>query len=143
VLVLTYKFILYKQKKLHYFFFDFCYFGNIITYVFIFFARDSPTIFHSVFAFTNGAMLASVLIFKNSLVLHDFDKLSSFLLHIVPAKCMWAVHWFGRHNEGILRFELPEESFSGIATYFKDFLIVYGIWLVFYYIVIFHIKKKD
>lgn len=90
-------------------------------------------------------MIMAVFTFKNSLVLHDFDKLISFILHILPAKCMWAVTWFGKHNKGFLKFDLPEEnlSFGGIFQYLTDLYIVYGCWLVFYYVMIFHIKKKD
>ena len=145
IIVLSYKFLLYKSKKLHYFFFDFCYFGNLICYYFIFLGRDSTVLFHAVYAFSTGPMLCSVFILWNSLVLHDSDKISSLLLHILPAKNMWAIHWFGWNNTGLFRFEIPNESlsFGSFGEFYKNMFIVYGSWLIFYYIIIFHIKKSN
>ena len=37
IVMLVYKFLFNKEKNMHYFYFDFCYFGTFITYVFLFF----------------------------------------------------------------------------------------------------------
>ena len=77
---------------------------------------------------------------------HNFSILSGLLLHLMPSKNLWAVHWFAKLNKGFMHFDLPLDisfTFDNVLMYLKGVYTVYLTWLVFYYIVIFHIKGKD
>ena len=91
--LLTIKFLYYKYHKWHYFFTDFCYYGNTFIYIFLFFYPQSLFMHVCSFAYASGVMAMGIIGFRNSLVLHDIDKMSSLLIHMVPLKMMWSVRW--------------------------------------------------
>jgi len=64
----------------------------------------------------------------------------------MPSKNLWAAHWFAKYNKGFLHFDLPLDipfTLDNVLAYLGGAYKVYLIWLIFYYIVIFHIKSKD
>lgn len=131
---------------MHYYYFDFCYFGTLITYVFLFFFWDSHTLYYACFAFSTGPMAQAVILTRNSLVFHDFGLLSGLLLHLMPSKNLWALHWFAKHSkDGFMGFDLPthEFSFENALIYLKAVYTVYFLWLIVYYILVFRVKDSN
>lgn len=66
--------ITYKQKALHYFLFDLCYYTNVLNLVFLWFAPHSPTLFVACYCLNHGSLASAVITWRNSLVFHDWDK---------------------------------------------------------------------
>lgn len=87
--------VLYRRKSQHYFLFDFCYFANACLLVYIWLLPHSPTLFSVCFLFANGPLAWAVPLWKNSLVFHSLDKLTSCFIHISPAFVTWAFLWNG------------------------------------------------
>jgi len=45
---------------------------------------QSEAVFAVMFGAVNGPMAAAVLIFRNSIVFHDYDRMTSAYIHLVP-----------------------------------------------------------
>ena len=80
------RFILYRRQKFHYFMLDFCYFAQgLMTFHIIFYPRSS-ILFKLVFCLSNGPLLFGIVMWSNSLVFHDVDKVTSVAIHFMPPR---------------------------------------------------------
>jgi len=85
----------------HYYLIDFCYYGN---YIILFsinnvFGKEQDKLFKVAFLFGNGVLARSVWLFRNSLVLHRVDVLTSLGIHLFPFICMYHFKWFTLDEE--------------------------------------------
>lgn len=78
------RFFMYKRHKWHLFLLDFCYFGNTMLLIYMWVAPFSAEFFSVVFALSWAPLLCAVITFRNSLVFHSSDKLTSCFIHISP-----------------------------------------------------------
>ncbi len=72
----------YKKRDWHYFLFDFCYYATILNLVFIWFFPSSPALFVACYCISQGTLGSAVITWRNSLVFHDQDKVTSLFIHI-------------------------------------------------------------
>lgn len=100
----------YWFKKWHYYLFDFCYYANVLLLCHIWVLPKWKLLTKVTFAFNTGPLAWSVLAFRNSLVYHDLDKVTSLYLHFVPALVSWTMRWY--HDDA--RFG-PLEAQGGAA----------------------------
>lgn len=63
------------------------------------------------FALSNGAVGWSVIIFRNSLVFHDPDHMTSVFIHLSPSLLFWCLRWGGGHGHS-----RTEASFPGMFS---------------------------
>lgn len=68
----------------HYFMLDFCYFSNLLQLFYLFMYPTSAQLFVLNFANANGPLLWSIIAWRNSLVFHDLDKITSVFIHAFP-----------------------------------------------------------
>ena len=61
----------FRKKGQHFMLFDFCYFANVLTLMYLFVFPDSATMFQTLFMVANGPLAWSVLTFNQSLVFHS------------------------------------------------------------------------
>ncbi|XP_060066663.1 uncharacterized protein LOC132546950 [Ylistrum balloti] len=92
-IIITIRIIIYFKNKWQYFLLDFCYYANLTWYIFIWIA-DSPRMFAVVFGIANGPLLWAMVVYRNSLVFHNHDKVSSSFIHIVPGILSFAIRWY-------------------------------------------------
>ena len=137
--LLTIKFIYYKSLNWHYYFLDFCYFGNTFLYVFAFLWPGSRVMFISAFAYATGIMASGIVQFRNSLVFHDIDRLSSMLIHVVPLKFMWKLRWYG-HDDTSWGFFNPETAEVGFMEYYTTPIYFFTLHFVIYCLIVFGIS---
>lgn len=83
-------------RKLHWqaFCFDFCYVANVLVILANF--LPSPARGHlatAAFVCANGPVLWAIVVWRNSLVLHQLDKMISLALHLLPAVANHANTW--------------------------------------------------
>lgn len=131
--------VMYKRKGHHYFLFDFCYFGNSLLLLYLWVLPDSPILFSVVFFFANGPLAWAVPLWKNSLVFHSLDKLTSCFIHISPAFVTWALLWNPNDRQWVQqRYRmcgLTDDSCSlASTTTFAWALGLYLLWQVLYVI---------
>ncbi|KAJ8316998.1 hypothetical protein KUTeg_004902 [Tegillarca granosa] len=94
------------KNKWQFFLIDFCYFGNILWFVYIW-CCDVKIYFDIVFALANGPLLWAMVVYRNSLVFHSVDKVTSSYIHILPGLLSFGIRWY------------PEETSK---YWFKDFV---------------------
>ncbi|KAJ7873355.1 hypothetical protein B0H14DRAFT_146196 [Mycena olivaceomarginata] len=76
---------LYKQRAWHYFLFDLCYYVTILNFVYIWLLPGSPALFTACYCLSHGSLASAVITWRNSLVFHDQDKVTSLFVHLYPA----------------------------------------------------------
>jgi hypothetical protein len=59
---------------------------------------DSMLFFKVVFIYTNGPLTWAIVIWRNSLVFHDYDKITSVYIHLLPSILYYAGRWHGHSS---------------------------------------------
>ena len=93
IFLLALRWIYYRSKRQHYYFFDICYWAAALLLVQLQLFPTSIALAKVTFAFALGPLLWSILAFRNSLVFHSLDKFTSFWLHWFPATVCFAFRW--------------------------------------------------
>lgn len=125
----------YRQRKWLFFYFDFCYFVQVCCIIAIFMMPHSCRLNKIIFIFSMGSLLWAVPLWRNSLVFHDVDKMTSCFIHLFPSWLALTLRWcpLDPMRGGTPGAE-PEcqEGFNagdvGMAT------VVYLLWQVLYFI---------
>ncbi|KAJ3302810.1 hypothetical protein HDV03_004561 [Kappamyces sp. JEL0829] len=90
--LVTIRFFVYRSKKWHYFLADLCYFVNFLIITFFFF-HSSEHLFMAVFCLAHGPVAWAIYAWRNALVFHSVDKVTSIAIHIQPALALYTVRW--------------------------------------------------
>lgn len=90
------RFLYYRRRKWHYFLLDFCYFAQVLCLLQVFMFPQSCALQKANFAFATGPLAWAVPIWRNSLVFHSMDKVTSTLVHILPSWLMYTLRWHGQ-----------------------------------------------
>jgi len=92
--LLTARFFSYEKSKFHYFMLDFCYFAQFMLLVYLYAVPTNYIWFQVVFCATNGPLLTGIVMWRNSLVFHDLDKLTSVFIHLFPPLVTFTQRWY-------------------------------------------------
>eukprot|EP01062_Namystynia_karyoxenos_P039308 TRINITY_DN2859_c0_g1_i1.p1 TRINITY_DN2859_c0_g1~~TRINITY_DN2859_c0_g1_i1.p1 ORF type:complete len:519 (+),score=118.77 TRINITY_DN2859_c0_g1_i1:114-1670(+) len=82
---------LYFQEKMQYFLLDFCYYVQVLCILQVLF--PSEQLFRLVFVFSNGPLGWAIVAWRNSLVFHSFDKVTSVYIHAYPMLLTYVMRW--------------------------------------------------
>ncbi|KAL1954620.1 hypothetical protein VTO42DRAFT_861 [Malbranchea cinnamomea] len=74
----------YHQKGYHYFLADLCYFVNFLLMLSVWIFPQSKRLFLSTYCLAYGNNAVAVAMWRNSLVFHSLDKVTSLFIHIMP-----------------------------------------------------------
>lgn len=74
----------YKKRGYHYFLADLCYFVNMLCMLSIWVFPQSKRLFISTYCLANGNNAIAIAMWRNSLVFHSLDKITSLFIHIMP-----------------------------------------------------------
>jgi len=121
-LLMLARFYSFKNKNMHYFLLDFCYFCIILNYLFLFVSYGSPLLFKICFVYAAGPLPMAVIIWRNSLVFHDIDKIASIYIHLMPGLLFYNLRWYGNIHEN--------ETLSALDVLLAVF--VYIFWQILY-----------
>jgi hypothetical protein len=78
------RYFTYHRKGLHYFLFDLCYFVNMLTMLSIWALPRSKRLFISTYCLAYGNNAVAIAMWRNSMVFHSLDKVTSLFIHIMP-----------------------------------------------------------
>lgn len=78
------RFYTYHKRGYHYFLADLCYFVNFLLLLAIWAFPSSKRMFISAFCLAFGNNAVAIIMWRNSLVFHSFDKVTSLFIHIMP-----------------------------------------------------------
>uniref|UniRef100_A0A7S1G2R6 Glycerophosphocholine acyltransferase 1 n=1 Tax=Bicosoecida sp. CB-2014 TaxID=1486930 RepID=A0A7S1G2R6_9STRA len=120
LLLVSIRLVYYYQLHWHYFCLDFCYFGNATLVAYLLFFPHSERLFVVCFAIAHGPLLFAVVAYRNSLVPHSLDKMTSCFIHIAPPIVLFALRWHAvagwstcAHADLVL--DLPQRASSPAA----------------------------
>jgi len=119
----------YHKSKWHYFLLDFCYFVNALFFLYLHVFSDSCSLFKLCFAFTAGPLSWAIALWKNSMVFHSLDKITSLFIHISPSLVVWAIRW---HPSERFNTCANEDSISWTDAVWYP-LLVYCFWQLLYW----------
>ncbi|KAL2074500.1 hypothetical protein VTL71DRAFT_8278 [Oculimacula yallundae] len=74
----------YQKRGYHYFLADLCYFVNFMCVLTIWFFPNSKRLFISTYCLAFGNNAIAIAMWRNSMVFHSFDKVTSLFIHIMP-----------------------------------------------------------
>ena len=125
---------------------DFCYMANGVVMLFFVFYPKSETLFFISFCFANGCLATAVGAFRNQMVFHKIDNLTSLALHMIPQATMWNLKWITMDYEKSLKPEdrnwLTLSDEIPLSRFFVGPLTVYFVWFVIYYMINFRIALE-
>lgn len=87
------RYLHYFMLGWHYYCTDFCYFANFAILTYLNFYPNNEALFRLCYLFSQGALSVAIYAFRNSLVYHKIDFLTSLAIHAVPMTIMWHIRW--------------------------------------------------
>lgn len=78
------RYVTYHQKGYHYFLADLCYFVNLLMLLTIWAFPHSKRLFIATYCLAYGNNAVAIAMWRNSLVFHSLDKVTSLFIHIMP-----------------------------------------------------------
>lgn len=131
----------FRSLGWQYFLIDFCYFVIILTFLNIFVLNDSKWLFNILFIYTNGPMTIAIIVWRNSLVFHDYDKITSVYIHLLPCMLYYVGRWYKHEPLYTLQDTtvscIKIQSNTDTSLTIIDFINasgVYLLWQLFYFI---------
>ncbi|EPT02820.1 hypothetical protein FOMPIDRAFT_1117718 [Fomitopsis schrenkii] len=132
---------LYKKRAWHYFLFDLCYYANILNLIYIWLLPSNSALFVACYCLSHGSLASAVITWRNSLVFHDLDKVTSLFIHLYPPLSFSVIRHF---------YPNSAERFPAVADVpslrpMRALLlsgIIYLIWQVLYWKFVFIDRRK-
>lgn len=112
--LLPLRFYQYKQRAWHYFLFDLCYYVTILNFVYIWFFPGSAALFVACYCLSHGSLASAVITWRNSLVFHDQDKVTSLFIHIYAPLSFTVIRYVS-----IWWLNCAGANFCGIGTFIR------------------------
>lgn len=120
---------MYARNRWLYFLIDFCYFVNATCFISVLYLPDNSSLWRLNYAVSNGTLLGALLAWRNSLVFHSLDKVTSIAIHLLPALLTYLERWSDQSAM------CPQETCSiGFAGAFVEPLLFYAFWQILYII---------
>lgn len=131
-IILMSRFYHFNSLNWQYFLIDFCYIVNICTLINLLFISYSFTFFKVCFIHATGTLPLAIVIWRNSLVFHDYDKIVSIYIHILPTMLYHSLRWYHpRISEMMLEHAAQGDDYLTLKDYFFAILL-YLCWQAFY-----------
>ncbi|CDZ96415.1 Uncharacterized conserved protein [Phaffia rhodozyma] len=116
----------YKKKQWHYFLWDMCYYVNVLDLIWMWFFPANTIFFTACYLLTMGPLASAIITWRNSLVFHSLDKVTSLFIHIYPPLTLTTIiHFYPNGAErwpGIVR--------SGEIAWWRKMVLGIGFYLV-------------
>lgn len=128
------RYIIYRADLYHYFMYDFCYFSQIMMLVHMYAYPENERLAKALFAISNGPLAMAVVLWRNSLVFHSMDKMTSMFIHVLPPLVAFCHRW----EDHLLTKQFPfyeafEESWTAnIVDFWLNPFCYYVLWQTIY-----------
>jgi hypothetical protein len=133
VILVTYlmalRLYMYARNRWLYFLIDFCYFVNATCFISVLYLPDNASLWRLNYAVSNGTLLGALLAWRNSLVFHSLDKVTSIAIHLLPALLTYLERWSG---PSAMCPQETETCSIGFAGAFVEPLLFYAFWQILY-----------
>ncbi|OTA82403.1 hypothetical protein M434DRAFT_25008 [Hypoxylon sp. CO27-5] len=146
------RFYTYRKRGYHYFLADLCYFVNLLLFLSIWLFPASKRLFIAAYCLAFGNNAVAIIMWRNSLVFHDFDKVTSLFIHIMPCATLHCItHLFPpqAQRERFPALWTVKTSPPGSPTAYGNLIsmlawstIPYAVWQLSYYFFI-TVRRRD
>ncbi|KAF4960579.1 hypothetical protein FGADI_841 [Fusarium gaditjirri] len=146
------RFFTYHRRGYHYFLADLCYFTNLLLALSIWIFPGSKRLFTASYCLAFGNNAVAIIMWRNSLVFHSFDKVTSLFIHIMPCVTLHCiVHLFSpdKQKERFPAIWTIKNSPPGSPTAYANVVsmlawssLPYIFWQVLYYVFI-TVRRRD
>ncbi|KAH6975532.1 hypothetical protein BKA56DRAFT_733770 [Ilyonectria sp. MPI-CAGE-AT-0026] len=85
------RYFTYHRRGYHYFLADLCYFVNFLLLLSIWVFPSSKRFFMAAYCLAYGNNAVAIIMWRNSLVFHSFDKVTSLFIHIMPCATLHCI----------------------------------------------------
>jgi len=128
--LLLWRLISYSKDKYQLFMLDFCYFVNLSVFLQTAFFPSNIDWFKANYILCMGPLMFAIVVWKNSLVFHSLDKLTSFFLHAFPPITVHLLRWGHIPNPSI-----SKEDFLSLTEMVLLPLGLYLTWQIGYWVI--------
>ena len=104
ILLMPIRYLMYYKIGYGYFLVDLCYFVNFLLMIYIWIFPDSQMLYISCCSFSWGSLSFAVVTWKNKLVLHSIEKITSTFIHVTPAIIMYVITHQLPYDYKLIRF---------------------------------------
>ncbi|KAI1066584.1 hypothetical protein LB507_011177 [Fusarium sp. FIESC RH6] len=146
------RFFTYRRRGYHYFVADLCYFTNLLLALSIWVFPGSKRLFTASYCLAFGNNAVAIIMWRNSLVFHSFDKVTSLFIHIMPCATLHCiVHLFSpeKQKERFPAIWTIKNSPPGSPTAYANVVsmlawstLPYIFWQILYYVFI-TVRRRD
>jgi hypothetical protein len=140
------RFYTYKRRGYHYFLADLCYFVNLLLVLSLWVFPNSKRLFLATYCLAFGNNAVAIIMWRNSLVFHSFDKVTSLFIHIMPCATLHCMVHLTAPAVQATRFPAVyqiQQSAPGSPTAYANIMsmlfwssIPYAVWQLSYYFLI-------
>lgn len=96
-LILGSRYFYFRGGGMQYFMIDFCYFTIFCSLLNLLVVRNFPVFFKVCFICCTGPLTLAIPAWRNSFVFHDYDKIVSVYIHILPSMLYYTMRHRGSH----------------------------------------------
>lgn len=122
------------QRPWGYFLLDYCYASNIICLLYLWYAPDSTFLWTVSYCSAHGPLAVSVAAWRNSLVLHSVDKMTSVFIHMTPPIVFHTIHFLLSDTQRAHAYPAAAHVRTlDLATSIGFCFVVYAAWQAAYY----------
>ncbi|KAG4304588.1 hypothetical protein PORY_001981 [Pneumocystis oryctolagi] len=138
------RYITYHRKGMHYFIAGYlCYWVNMMLLVYLWIFPSSEFLLVSTYFLSFGSLSWAIIAWKNSLVFHSMDKVTSLFIHIFPPTVLHTIIHIVPTNYTYRRFPALEKlKHIDIFPAFIAASIAYFVWQILYYIFI-QVRRRE
>jgi hypothetical protein len=126
--LMIHRFLTYHKINHHYFMLDFCYYMQLWTLIVLFAFPKDISLFKVYFGLCNGPLLTAIVAWRNKLVFHDLDKITSLFIHLFPGLLTYTIRW---HTD-LYNNTNTEEDLKLMPFEIGYMLLFYVIWQALY-----------
>jgi hypothetical protein len=137
------RYFTYHRRGYHYFLADLCYFVNFLLFASIWLFPASKRLFIASYCLAFGNNAVAIIMWRNSLVFHDFDKVTSLFIHIMPCATLHCIVHLLPSEEQRQRFPAlwtvktsppgSPTAYSNVISMILWSTIPYAVWQLAYY----------
>ena len=146
------RFFTYRRIGYHYFLADLCYFTNLLVALSLWVFPSSKRLFTAAYCLAFGNNAVAIIMWRNSLVFHSFDKVTSLFIHIMPCATLHCIVHLIDEEQQKERFPAIwtiKNSGPGSPTAYANVLsmvawstLPYAFWQLTYYFFI-TVRRRD
>ncbi|CAK7240515.1 MAG: hypothetical protein STHCBS139747_001957 [Sporothrix thermara] len=146
------RFYTYHKRGYHYFLADLCYFVNLLLVLSLWVFPGSRRLFVACYCLAFGNNAVAIIMWRNSLVFHSFDKVTSLFIHVMPCATLHCIVHLVPPDIQRARFPAVyaiQHATPGTYGFYASVLsmllwssIPYAIWQLSYYFFI-TVRRRD